>query len=277
MVASLRPVCRHFDVLGFQGPLPAGVVWAVKSAFCHNLGVAESSESLFQQFIDGNRASLRRIRLVVSDNEPETTMLDFKRNADRGVEVSRMTDDSKDHLSRCASAFANTEGGIIVWGVESKDYKANSLQPIPNIAQFAQELNTQTAATATSHVAGIRTIYVEDEAGTGAGFAVTYVPRSFVSPHQATREKVKNYWMRVGILADTLQEWDRYSSHRDSIFTGELPLSSVNVKMRSFDGRCEIDYGRGDLAKHVRDELDKVLNGWDTILTVLPSDKDPID
>ena len=160
--------------------------------------MSDSAASLFEQFLYGDSANLDRVNKAIAESEPETLYLDFKRNASGGAVNAKPTDHTKEHLSRTVSAFANTEGGLIVWGVESKDGSANRGEPIPAIRDFVQEINTLTASSTTPIVAGVRTVWIEAESAEGHGFAVTYVPRSSTPPHQATVPKVKNYWMRSG-------------------------------------------------------------------------------
>jgi len=53
---------------------------------------------------------------LFEQKESEEAFLDFKRSADQGAGV-RLHDDDRKNLSRALSGFANTDGGVIVWGV----------------------------------------------------------------------------------------------------------------------------------------------------------------
>jgi hypothetical protein len=75
----------------------------------------------------------------------------------------------------------------------------------------------------------------------------------------------------LGILVDVLQEWDRYTVFRDSIFTGRLPLQGKDVRLSVYEGRVRIDYGDSGRARKVRAALKTALMGWERIVTVLPA------
>jgi hypothetical protein len=79
----------------------------------------------------------------------------------------------------------------------------------------------------------------------------------------------------LGILVDLLQEWDRYTTSRNSVFTGELPVSSADVGIGVSKGVVYVDYGTGKVAeraaKKVANELNKSLHGWKEIVQISPS------
>jgi hypothetical protein len=75
----------------------------------------------------------------------------------------------------------------------------------------------------------------------------------------------------LGVLVDIMQEWDRYSTSRNSVFTGDLPVSSVDVQLGVVGEVVRIDYGSKSIAKKVRDGLSSALVGWDQIVSVTPN------
>ena len=75
----------------------------------------------------------------------------------------------------------------------------------------------------------------------------------------------------LGILVDILEEWDRYTVSRASIFTGKLPLQAKDVMLDTEKGRIRIKYDNLKRANKVREALDIALLDWDNIVLVLPS------
>lgn len=78
----------------------------------------------------------------------------------------------------------------------------------------------------------------------------------------------------LGILVDVLEEWDRYSMHRNSVFTGvkSLPVQSKDVDLGAeSDGRIIIKYPNVDIANDVRKAMNKSLLGWEKIVDIQPS------
>ena len=78
----------------------------------------------------------------------------------------------------------------------------------------------------------------------------------------------------LGILVDVLEEWDRYSMHRNSVFTGakSLPLQSKDVGLGvGTDGRIIVVYPDIDIANKVQKSLDQSLLFWRTIVEIRPT------
>jgi len=156
----------------------------------------DAALQLFNEFVNGGYA---RIEEAIHTNQPEGPLLDFKRNRDRHDAKSVLTDEGRSILGKCISAFANTGGGVVVWGVQSEDHKANSADPIPDINLFVQSLNTHESGICEPAVQGVQHISISDPNRPGWGYAVTYIPDSNHKPHQcAASNKLRIYYMRVG-------------------------------------------------------------------------------
>jgi hypothetical protein len=138
--------------------------------------VAESPASqLFAEFVEGG---LDRITKAMRSSEFEDRFLDYKESKDKAgrpsIQVNRTV------FAKCASAFANGDGGVIVWGVKDKG-GVREASPIPNVIAFAQELSDQANNTLDPPLMGITShpILLED----GTGYVVTLIPNSVHKPH----------------------------------------------------------------------------------------------
>ena len=79
----------------------------------------------------------------------------------------------------------------------------------------------------------------------------------------------------LGILVDTLQEWDRYSVDRGRFLlkgaqpAERLPVQGIDVRLGvQRNGKPVIAYGDRKLAKRVRKALNGALIGWEDLVTV---------
>jgi len=106
--------------------------------------------------------------------------------------------ETKGKLASEVSAFANAEGGVILWGLERKDQLARvksgpstqrvikaTERPMAGIGEFVSLVNRESKHCTVPAAPDVQTISVPLDDGSGSGFAVTYVAQSEVGPHQA--------------------------------------------------------------------------------------------
>jgi hypothetical protein len=87
----------------------------------------EPAKELFNRF---RERGIDEIRELVQRKQEETIFLEFKRKSHPTKAV--LNDDDKKNYSVALSGFANSEGGVIVWGV-----KAAKLDPeSPDVATW---------------------------------------------------------------------------------------------------------------------------------------------
>ncbi len=155
------------------------------------MGVARE---VFEQFKKGG---YRRVLDAKQSNESESPYLDFKTNREGGKPASRLTPQTRKVLAKAISAFANAEGGVLVWGVDAKENKAVDLAPVPQVSEFLHSLNNETGASVDPPVLGIEHHPIKQRGGKGAGFVVTYIPMGNDRPHLAMLG-VDQYLVRLG-------------------------------------------------------------------------------
>lgn len=134
----------------------------------------------------------------------------------------------KKAFAKIVSGFANSEGGIVVWGVDGrKDEKgvdaASGLSPLPNAFAVLSQLQSLTGDSVSPIVDGVshRLIGVEQ----GAGCIATLVPASDAGPHMAKLGE-NRYFKRSGDSFYVLEHFDL----ADMFGRRAQPLLIVNIK-----------------------------------------------
>lgn len=138
---------------------------------------------------------LHTVERFVKERKIETLQLEFKTVADRPM---RNNDDKK-NLARALSGFANSDGGIVVWGVHTDKVEdidvAVSESPIPNVQAFEGRLLELESEAVNPIVDGVRhKVLRRDD---GSGFVATLVPASDRGPHMAKLSEDR-YYKRSG-------------------------------------------------------------------------------
>lgn len=150
----------------------------------------------FQQAKSGG---VQFLKALVGSTPPtfETDWLDFKGGA-------KLTDnDAKKIWSEALSGFANTEGGMLVWGIDArKDPStgidcASALSLVNKPSTFVSRLKELQSQSNDPPVSGVDYWFSDDDQIKDAGFVVCYVPESKHKPHRA-ESAGRNYYIRAG-------------------------------------------------------------------------------
>lgn len=140
----------------------------------------------------------------VALGQEEYLHLDFKQIADPTF-ASRS---DRKNLAAALSGFANSGGGVIVWGVEARRNSdgvdcAVKLVPVSEPAKVVSRLNQLTGEAADPTVVGVLHRKIEDESG---AYLATFVPESETGPHMAKLGE-NRYFKRVG---DSFYQMEHY-------------------------------------------------------------------
>lgn len=131
-------------------------------------------------------------------HEEESFNLDFKRINPTG----ELSDDDKGNLRKAISGFANSAGGIILWGVDTKKTEQKkkgepedrsrfqSLVPVANGERVAVRFHELTATATQPAVSGV----VHGAIKVSGGWIIkTFVPASDGGPHRTNEDKGQYY------------------------------------------------------------------------------------
>lgn len=145
------------------------------------------AEDIFQKLIYFGEEAIDDF---IVNLQTEELFLDFKRSDASGKNATSLHRDDRRNLAKCISGFANSEGGVIVWGVEcsrSLDVGdvAQAKLKVQNVHRFLSWLeNSISGCTIPSHNKVRNHIVSVDE--NGDGFIATYIPKSEQAPLMTT-------------------------------------------------------------------------------------------
>jgi hypothetical protein len=135
----------------------------------------------------------------ITEKQEENIHLEFKTaNFPNYNNLNKEYD--KKNFSEVLSGFANSNGGIIVWGIKAKENEkkqdvAFQKKPIKQLTKFLNLLNRLEGQAVTPIVTGI--IHEKIEIGNDEGFIKSYIPSSEYAPHMANYSN-KHYYKRSG-------------------------------------------------------------------------------
>lgn len=145
------------------------------------------AEDIFQKLIYFGEDAIDEFILT---SQTEELFLDFKQAVSSGKNFTSLHRDDRKNLAKAISGFGNSEGGVIVWGVEcSRDVEigdvAKAKVKVKNVHRFLSWLeNAISGCTIPSHNKVRNHIVSCDD--DGDGFVATYIPKCEIAPLMTT-------------------------------------------------------------------------------------------
>jgi len=154
------------------------------------------AEDLFDRL---RREGETAIEELIAERETEELFLDFKRSSDDG-RGTRLSNTDRNNLAKAISGFGNSEGGVVVWGVDcSRDINgadvAKARVPIANIKRYRSWLEGAVSGCTVPPHTGVENDIIPTSGGED-GYVLTYVPHSNAAPHQVVGRL--QYFIRAG-------------------------------------------------------------------------------
>lgn len=155
----------------------------------------------------------------------ERLNVDFKEKHDR--RDAKLADTDKRNIAKALSGFANSSGGVLIWGIEDERLTP---KPIANIEQFTANLARLATHITDPVVRDVDVEWLPSHLNDGSGFALIYVPESALPPHRVILNdaEVKNhYYIRSGesfVVATHTQLEDMFGRR-------PKPLLSLNTRI----------------------------------------------
>jgi len=150
---------------------------------------------------------LAGVNRLIHDQREEDLYLDFKlvSKPDLSHRPDRKT------LAKAISGFANSVGGVIVWGVDAREGpdkidRAQAADKIDGLSLFYTKLNEHTGAAACPIVHGVEHKVIPGSSA-DKGFAVTLIPESDGGPHMALLGE-NRYYKRSGDSFRKMEHFD---------------------------------------------------------------------
>lgn len=150
--------------------------------------------------------SLADIKEFVKTGQEETLHLEFKTITKPDLSFR----DDKRNLAINMSAFANSDGGLIIWGVDARKNAdgvdcASALVEIHKVAGFVGRLNELTGEAVLPRITDVRHRAIPSIEGNG--FALSLIPESDSGPHMAKLGEDR-YYKRSGTSSYRMEHFD---------------------------------------------------------------------
>jgi hypothetical protein len=199
---------------------------------------------------------LQHISDYVINGQEEHLTLDFKTVSNANLKG----EDDKRNFAKALSGFANSSGGLIIWGIDARKNPqgidcAVEKKPISSLRLFVSRLNELTGSFVSPIVDGV--VHRGVETSSDTGFAITLVPASSSGPHMAKAGEDR-YYKRSGDSFCRMEHFDledmfgrRPKPKLNTVVRGSFPRVGNREIMREWSIDFDVvNEGRG-IAKFV--------------------------
>ncbi len=149
------------------------------------------AQDLFDRLVGGGEAE---VLSFIAQPVTEELFLDYKRSADNGAGTALHNRD-RSNLAKAISGFGNSEGGVILWGVDCRsDPSVGDIPTTPvhiqNPVRFKSWLEQATTGLTVPPHEGVRHHVIQE------GYVVTLIPSGMHAPYQTVGDF--SYYIRSG-------------------------------------------------------------------------------
>lgn len=182
------------------------------------------------------KINLKQIKDFIKANQEENLHLDFKTI----VNADFSTKDDRKNFAKALSGFANSDGGLIIWGVSARKNSvgidcADKILEIHPISLLMSKLNQLTGELVNPTVEGV--VHKKIPTAKDKGIAVTLIPPSGSGPHMAKGGEDR-YYKRSGDSFYRMEHFDiedmfgRRKKPKLSLTTRKVSLASGTKESR---------------------------------------------
>lgn len=182
-------------------------------------------KDLFDQIVKEGVAGIDRL---IAQRQQENVELEFKTKSNRTN--GELTKEDRKNLGTTLSAFANSMGGLVIWGILAAKNDddidcASELKSISEIEKFKSEVERAISQAIMPRHEEIRIAAVPQ--GDGAGYLLIQVERSERRPHRCEYGE-KQYFKRVGDSSIAMEHFDI----EDSFKRMTVPKLSAHFELK---------------------------------------------
>lgn len=170
------------------------------------------------------------IQSLIDNGIEESINIDFK--ASGALSKDEM---KKKEISKDVSAFANSNGGIIVYGLSEKNHKADSFSFIDGDVYSKEWLEQVISTTIQRNIEGLKIFPIRNKGNIKETIYVVQIPESMDAPHI---NKDKKYYRRYDFQSVPMEEYEiRNLYGRKS--KADLKIEKYSFNYIKEDNGCE--------------------------------------
>ena len=144
------------------------------------------------------------------EGKSETLHLEFKKKKTR--EKPELERDDKQNLGRLISAFSNSDGGLLVWGIHTKKVEeidvAAETRSVSGVESFANHVASQCLSSLSPENERIKFFTIRSEEDSSKGYLLVLVPKGNQRPYMSTAPDDRRYYRKTAKGTNALEHYE---------------------------------------------------------------------
>ena len=153
-----------------------------------------------KKLLDKEGFSEQDILSLIENEVKESIYLDFKE-----ADALGKSDGKKKELSKDIASFANSDGGVIIYGIKEENFKAHSLSFVNGNEYTKEWIEQLINSTIQRHISGIKIFPVRFDSSVEKTVYVIQIPRSLDAPHIS---RDKRFYKRFNFESVYMEEYE---------------------------------------------------------------------
>jgi len=178
-------------------------------------------------FYNKDNYTLEDIESLIKNEVEESLYLDYKE-----ARALSKTDKARLDITKDVSSFANSDGGIIVYGVSEQGAKPKEVTPIDG-SEFAKEWLENIIQQIQPRIDGIKIFPIRIEGDIERSIYVVQIPRSANAPHMA---KDNRYYKRINFQSLPMEDYEIKDTY-NRVTTPNLVIDRCTFYKESEDAK----------------------------------------
>jgi len=201
-------------------------------------------------FYQRKRYSVKDIEKLINSHAEESLNLEFKSAESLDFINPKIREKNKNELSKDISAMANSEGGIIIYGIREKDHVAKSKSYINGNIITKERIEQVIQNRIKRSIIGLEIIPIRENKELSKSFYLIKIPESEDSPHMAHDG---SFYKRNNFNVIKYMEYEvrrEYLRTRKSILEMEFPI--INDTNGNFHKKGQSSIGHFRIWFHIK-------------------------
>lgn len=171
-------------------------------------------------FYDKEEYTIEDIHNLISNEVEENIHLDYK-----DAQSLDKTDGKKKEISKDISAFANSDGGIIIYGLREVDHKPTEITYVDGNIYTKEWLEQVINSTIQRKIKDLLIFPIRNNGNVAESIYIVKIPKSFDKPHIARDKKFYKRYNFESVMMEEYEIRDSYFQRQNS----DLSIASLKV------------------------------------------------